>query len=90
MNPKCAICKNSCKESSLDCKFYPQDTALGYETHFKDPNYKKHESTSRMCVVCKDYFNLNKIRWIRQDEGLYSMCLECARTHDFILVYAHR
>jgi hypothetical protein len=78
----CEICRNPCKEQVAGCKKgIPKDEHLGCAVHFQeDPNrhYGRHEKTSRMCVVCKDYFHFSKIVWRRLMKGLYSFCPECA------------
>ena len=82
---KCASCRYSCRDGSKDCKFYPIEELLGKcEMHFRDSNpHNTHDKNSRMCVVCKGYFNHKKIRYTKQKDGLYPMCLECAKIDDF-------
>ena len=81
MSDKCEICRNSCKDNGKeDCKFYPKDCFIGYPVHFKeapDKHYGKPEATSRICVVCKGYFNYKNIKWIKYPSGYYSFCPEC-------------
>lgn len=83
---KCNDCRYPCKTDKDDtCKFEPKDSTRGYP-HFKDPkDWGKHEKNSRMCVVCKEWFNYAKIKWVKEPEGYYSMCSDCAETHYFIL-----
>lgn len=83
---KCGICRFPCKSDVIKvfCKFYPKDSYLGHEIHFKDPEDKKHETTSRMCVVCKNYFNYRNIHWKKEEEGYYTMCKDCVKTAHFI------
>jgi hypothetical protein len=89
LHQKCKDCRFSCKgHLDISCrKFYPQESKLGWAIHFKeDPtrNYGKHEKTSHMCVVCKDYFHYNRIRWARYSKGYYPLCLECMKRAHFI------
>ena len=86
MTKKCSICRFACKiEETTDCKFYPQEQHLGHARYFKDLEpWKKHDKTSRMCVVCKDYFNYRNIVWKREKEGLYPFCTECHKRGLFI------
>jgi CRISPR/Cas system CSM-associated protein Csm3 (group 7 of RAMP superfamily) len=85
MTQKCEICRFSCKsDEDKVCKFIPQEHNLGFPTHFKDPNNEKHEDTSRMCVVCKVYYNFRNIKWIKEKEVFYPFCTECAKTQAFI------
>ena len=85
---RCDLCRYSCKESESKCEiFHPKDEFLGKSIHFKeDPtrHYSKHESTSVMCVVCKDYHNRTKIKWIKLEKGFYPFCVECAHRHAYI------
>jgi len=85
---RCNLCRYPCKDNKEGCNnFYPQEHLLGNPIHFKeDPtkHYAKHESTSRMCVVCKEYTNRSRIRWIRLSQGYYPFCLECGSRNDYI------
>lgn len=89
---KCEGCRQTCKnQESSRCKFFPKESLLGYPIHFKetpDRFYGKHERTSRICVVCKEYFNLAKIKWWKGKAGAYSFCLDCWKRHLFIAKYA--
>jgi hypothetical protein len=72
---KCEICRFSCKGITDKCrKFFPQEAFLGSKLHFREDD-GKHDKTSHMCVVCKNYFHYSKIRWIRLSKGYYPMCL---------------
>lgn len=85
---RCDLCRFPCKEKLEKCaKFYPQEHILGYSVHFKEDStkhYGKHDKTSRMCVVCKDYFHCSNIRWIKVESRYYPECLSCALRSDYI------
>lgn len=83
---KCSLCRFPCKSDTYKafCKFYPQNEYLGNPVHFKDPNESKHEITSRMCVVCKEYVNYRKTHWKKEKDGWYPFCKECVKTALFI------
>ena len=92
MSNKCSICRFPCKVDNPEpgCKFIPQNHLLGYPIHFKDAHTKrnnKHEETSRICVVCKDYFHHEKIRWLKLPSGYYSFCPSDASRATFIAKY---
>ena len=89
---KCTECKYSCKtDQQALCKFEPKDEFKGHSVHFKDPkNWGKHDQDSRMCVVCKNWFNYKNIKWVRESEGLYPICVEDAKTHAFIVQNTER
>lgn len=86
---KCEICRNSCKGiAKEECKFYPKECFIGESVHFaEDPNrhYGKHESTSRMCVVCKTYFSSVNIKWWKGIKSMFPFCLECWKRHVWVL-----
>ena len=88
ISQKCKDCRFSCKGVDIKCcKFFPKEALLGYGIHFKeDPakHYGKHEKTSNMCVVCKDYFHYSKIRWAKYSKGYYPLCLEDMKRAHFI------
>lgn len=85
----CEVCRYKCKDIEENCKkIFPKENFLGNSIHFKeDPTkaYGKHESTSRICVACKDYFHYGKIAWKKLKKGLYSFCPECASRNDYIV-----
>ena len=85
---KCRDCRFSCKGNTENCrKFYPKEDLLGYKIHSKEnstKHYDKHEKTSHMCTVCKDYFHYSKIRWVRYESGYYPLCLEDMKRAHFI------
>jgi hypothetical protein len=89
---KCSICRHACKSDFIKafCKFYPKEELLGWKGHFTDPNNKKHESTSRMCVVCQEYFNYRNMHWKHEPEGWYPMCKNCVKTALFIDETVHK
>lgn len=85
MTQKCEICRFPCKsDEKTNCKFYPQEHQLGNKKYFVDHNPKKHDSTSRMCIICKQYFSYGNIRWKKEKEGLYPFCADCFKTALFI------
>jgi|WetSurMetagenome_2_1015567.scaffolds.fasta_scaffold210951_2 hypothetical protein len=89
ISDRCEMCRNSCKGiAKEECRFYPKDCFLGNEMHFReDPTryYSKHESTSRICVVCKEYFNHRLIKWWKGKMGMYSFCPACWKRHLYVL-----
>ncbi len=86
MLKKCLHCRFACKtDQQKECKFEPKNEFLGYARYFKDTqDWKKHEQTSKICVVCKGWFSNQNIKWLREKEGYYSFCLDCAKTQAFI------
>ena len=85
---RCEVCRFSCKDNNKECKkFYPKQCFLGKKVHFKeDPtrHYGKHDKTSQMCVVCKNYTHYSNIAWRRLPSGYYPFCVEDARRASFI------
>ncbi len=89
---RCVVCRYPCKGSFVNkedkdkCKFYPKEHMLGFATHLEDPNpHRKHDATSRMCVVCKEYHHYSKVTWWMGKGGYYPFCPECWQRHLFIL-----